>query len=206
MLRTAAAKIAWVGRTASMVFGLALVMALVFGVATMAFGANGSNFILGNLNNTATALTKLTGNVNGSAMQVVNSNADANDTALDLRVQAGEAPMRVNSPTKVANLNADKVDGRDAPMWAVVNADGSIPRSSDAAITSFQTGNFGHYNIQFPRDVSACAYQATLSEISFDTAGEIAVFRSNLSTNIEVATYTGDGVRANARFHLTVNC
>ena len=28
MLKTAAAKIAWVGRTASMVFGLALVMAL----------------------------------------------------------------------------------------------------------------------------------------------------------------------------------
>jgi hypothetical protein len=42
MLRTAASKIAWVGRTASMVIGLALVMALVFGVATMALGATGA--------------------------------------------------------------------------------------------------------------------------------------------------------------------
>ena len=101
-----------------MVFGLALVMALVLGVAGMAFGANGGNFILGKVNNAATAVTGLVGNVNGSAMQVVNNNADANDTALDLRVQAGEAPMRVNSPTKVANLNADRLDDREASSFA----------------------------------------------------------------------------------------
>jgi hypothetical protein len=41
MLRTAASKVAWAGRTASMVFGLALVLALLFGVASMALGANG---------------------------------------------------------------------------------------------------------------------------------------------------------------------
>jgi hypothetical protein len=76
----------------------------------MAFGANGGNFILGQ-NNTASALSRLTGNVNGSAMQVVNNNANANDTALNLSVQPGEEPMRVNSDTKVANLNSDQVDG-----------------------------------------------------------------------------------------------
>lgn len=97
MVRSALGRVAWVGRTASTVFGLALVMALVLGVASMAFGANGGNFILGSLNNTATALTRLTGNVNGAAVQVVNTNADANDTALNLSVQAGEAPMAVNS-------------------------------------------------------------------------------------------------------------
>ncbi len=76
MIKTAAKKVAWVGRTASMVFGLALVMALVLGVASMAFGANGNPFLLGK-SNVATALTKLTGNVNGAAMQVANSNAEA---------------------------------------------------------------------------------------------------------------------------------
>jgi hypothetical protein len=116
MIRTAAKKVAWVGRTASMVFGLALVLGLLFGAASMAFGANGGNFILGQ-NNTATLLTKLTGNVNGAAMQVVNNNADANDTALSLSVQAGEAPMRVNSSTQVSNLNADFVDGRSASSF-----------------------------------------------------------------------------------------
>jgi hypothetical protein len=61
MLRTAASKVAWVGRTASMVFGLALVLALVFGVASMALGANGKPFILGKAANTATKVTGLIG-------------------------------------------------------------------------------------------------------------------------------------------------
>ena len=112
MLRKVASKVAWVGRTASMVFGLALVLALIFGVASMALGANGQPFILGSLNNSATALTRLTGNVNGSAMQIVNNNAGADDSALSLVVQDGEAPMRVSSDARVPNLNADYVDGR----------------------------------------------------------------------------------------------
>jgi hypothetical protein len=41
MLRSVAAKVAWVGRTAAMVFGLALVLALLFGLASMALAANG---------------------------------------------------------------------------------------------------------------------------------------------------------------------
>ena len=77
-------------------------------------GANGNNFVLGVLNNAATKVTGLVGNVDGAAaLRVTNPNSGTNDTALDLRVQAGEAPMKVNSPTKVANLNADKLDGKD---------------------------------------------------------------------------------------------
>jgi hypothetical protein len=136
MLRKVASKVAWVGRTASMVFGLALVMALVLGVASMAFGANGQNFILGKLNNAATRVTGLVGNVDGAAaLRVTNPNAGTNDTALDLRVQAGEAPMKVNSATRVANLNAatagradnaqnaDQLDGVDSAAlirWASI--------------------------------------------------------------------------------------
>jgi hypothetical protein len=205
MIKTAAKKVAWVGRTASMVFGLALVMALVLGVASMAFGANGNPFLLGT-SNVATALTKLTGNVNGAAMQVANSNAEANDTALSLSVQAGEAPMRVNSPTKVANLNSDKVDGHDAPMWAVVNADGSIAHSTDPSILSFQTSFTGDYDIRFNRDVSTCAYQATLSDANLaGTGGQINAFRGSPSTDVDVSIYD-DNIGANGNFHLVVNC
>ena len=118
MVRSVLSKVAWVGRTASMVFGLALVMALVLGVASMALGANGQAWILGQ-NNAATAITKLAGSagVNGPMLQLINNNPDANDTALDLRVQAGEAPMRVNSAGKVANLNSDAVDGLDSAAF-----------------------------------------------------------------------------------------
>jgi hypothetical protein len=102
----------WVGRTASVVFGLALVMALVVGAASTAWSATGGNFILGK-GNVATDITRLAGEagVDGPMLKLINNNADPNDTALGLRVQDGEAPMRVNSDTKVANLNADKVDG-----------------------------------------------------------------------------------------------
>jgi hypothetical protein len=190
-----------------MVFGLALVMALVFGVATMAFAANGNNFVLGVLTNTATRVTNLTANVAGKpALQLQNTNTAPGSRALQLNVARDKAPLTVNATAgKATNLNADKVDGHDAPMWAVVNADGSIPHSSDASILSFQTGNTGEYTIQFNRDVSACAYQATLSEASL-SAGEIAAFTGNPSTDVDVYTYTSASAHANGRFHLTVNC
>lgn len=118
MLRSVASKLAWVGRTASMVFGLALVMALLFGAATTALAHSGVDtklFHLGH-SNVATALTSLGGKlgVNGPMLAITNNNADTNDTALSLNVQAGEAPMRVNSATKVGNLNSDKVDSYDS--------------------------------------------------------------------------------------------
>ncbi len=51
MFRGVVSKIAWVGRTASMVFGLALVLALILGIATMALAAMpGDPFKLGQVN------------------------------------------------------------------------------------------------------------------------------------------------------------
>jgi hypothetical protein len=125
VFRNVASKVMWVGRTASMVFGLALVMALVLGVAATAWSATGENFILGK-GNVATAITRLTGaeGVDGPMLRIRNNNADPNDTALRLWVQTGEAPMRVNSDTKVANLNADMVDGTDASQLATNTSEG----------------------------------------------------------------------------------
>jgi hypothetical protein len=115
MLRKVASKVAWVGRTASMVFGLALVLALLFGVASMAFADNGQPFLLGRLTNTATAITKLTGNVTGGpALQVANPNTATGSKGLQVNVTEGKTPIQVN-PTagKATNLNADKLDGKD---------------------------------------------------------------------------------------------
>ncbi len=119
MLRSVGSKVAWVGRTASMVFGLALMLALVVGVASAAFGANGQAWILGQ-SNVATAITRLAGTagVDGPMLQLINNNEGTNDTALDLRVQSGEAPMRVNSSTRVANLNAARAGRADSAASA----------------------------------------------------------------------------------------
>ena len=94
---------------------LAVILALTVGVTGAAFGANGGNFILGQTN-AATAITKLAGSagVAGPSLQIDNNSANASATALDLQVEPGKAPMKVNSGAQVANLNADKVDGKDA--------------------------------------------------------------------------------------------
>ena len=115
MVRSAVSKVVWMARATTVVVGVAIMLGLIFGVATSAFGANGGNFILGSLNNTATAITKLTGTVGGGpALQVSNPSTVTGSTALDLQVATGKAPMKVNSATKVANLNSDQVDGKSA--------------------------------------------------------------------------------------------
>ena len=113
MFGSVVGRVAWLARATCTVVGLAIMLALVFGVASMALGANGQPFLLGK-SNVASAITRLTGNVNGPAVQVTNNNAGVNDTALSLSVQPGEAPMRVNSDGTVTNLSADKLDGQDS--------------------------------------------------------------------------------------------
>jgi hypothetical protein len=114
---------AWrIGRVTALTLGAAVMLALVVGVTSAAFGSNGDPWILGQ-NNTATLITKLGGSlgVDGAMVQLKNNNADANDTALDLQVQTGEAPMTVNSNTRVDSLNADLLDGRDSTSFVASN-------------------------------------------------------------------------------------
>jgi len=97
-----------------MVLGLALVMALVFGVATTALSATGGNFILGQANVAKTA-SKLTANVAAPALTLVNNSTAAAATALNITVPAGKAPLKVNATAgKATNLDADKLDGKGA--------------------------------------------------------------------------------------------
>jgi hypothetical protein len=50
-------------RTTSTVVGLVVMVALLAGVASTALAANGGNFVLGALTNSATTITKLTGDI-----------------------------------------------------------------------------------------------------------------------------------------------
>src|SRR5215212_6307595 len=118
MLRTTVSKVMWVGRATVFLVGLAVILALVVGVASTAFGANGDFWKLGR-SNAATNITALGGalGVDGPMLSLVNNNAGTNDTALRLEVQSGEAPMSINSTTRVDGLNADQVDGQDASQF-----------------------------------------------------------------------------------------
>jgi hypothetical protein len=169
MVRSTFKKVMWVGRATVFLVGLAVILALVFGAASAALGANGQAWILGQPN-VATAITSLggAGGVNGPMVRLTNNDADADDTALDLRVQSGEAPMRVNSATRVANLNAatagradsaasagtaanaDSLDGKDFSAFDVdelVDSSGPLPKeatfNSEGGTLVFSTSGSG---------------------------------------------------------------
>jgi hypothetical protein len=108
-----------------------VVVALTLGVVSSAFAANGGNFILGVLSNSATAVTRLTmtGTASGSVLQLIQQSTATGASGLGITVPTGKAPITVNSTAgKATNLNADKVDNLNAnelvrgdSQWAFVN-------------------------------------------------------------------------------------
>ena len=98
MFRSAVGKVVWMARATTVVVGLAIMMGLVFGMASVALGTDGQRFIIGALN-TAESISTLEKSGKGPA--------------LSLKVDSGP-PLAVNKQAKVANLNADKLDGKHA--------------------------------------------------------------------------------------------
>ena len=138
MLRSVASKVMWVGRTTVFLIGLAVILSLTVGVVSKATAHTGyaGLFHLGHPN-AASALSSLVGTVSNGMLQVTNNSTATTATsvrvtnksrvspavratnsgggpALGLKVASGKAPMTVNSGAKVANLNADKLDGLDS--------------------------------------------------------------------------------------------
>ena len=107
-------------RTTSMVVGLAVMLALVAGVASLAVartpsGGETASAILKGVSNTETAVTTLINQGTGAA--------------LSLRVRPGDPPLTVNADAGTAtNLSADKLDGKDATAF-VSATDGKAPDS-----------------------------------------------------------------------------
>lgn len=112
-------RIVWLGRSTATMMGIAVMVAVVLGVGTTALAAvPGDPFELGKLN-TIDKISQLVGSVDNAMFRIDNNNAGANATALDLRVEPGKPPMKTNSETRVANLNADKLDGKSADAIGV---------------------------------------------------------------------------------------
>jgi hypothetical protein len=116
MLRSAVSKVMWVGRATVFLVGLAVILAVVFGVVSMAAAHTGVDTKLFHLehSNTSNAITRLAGSVTGPILRLDNNSTGSGATALDLQVEAGKAPLTVNSTAgKATNLNADKLDGKE---------------------------------------------------------------------------------------------
>ena len=116
MLRSAASKVMWVGRATVFLVGLSVILALVFGAISTVSAHTGDKgfFHLGH-RNVSGAVSKLVGKVAGPSLFIGNGSEDPRASALRLNVKAGKAPMKVNAAAgKATNLNADKLDGKDA--------------------------------------------------------------------------------------------
>ena len=97
--------------------GLAVMLAVVFGVGTAALAAvPGDPFELGRIN-TIGKITGLAGTTDNALLRLDNDSKGANATALDLRVNPAKPPMRVDSFAKVEKLNADLLDGQSADQF-----------------------------------------------------------------------------------------
>src|SRR5690348_11341760 len=95
-------------------------VALFVSLGGTALAATGDNFILGQSNN-ATTQTGLTANLAGRTLQLTNTSTSGGAYPLGLTAGAGRAPFQTNSTIKVANLNADRIDGLDSTAFLPVN-------------------------------------------------------------------------------------
>ena len=93
---------------------LVALVALFLALGGPGYAATGGNFVLGVVN-TATSSTSLSASgTTPKALAVTNTSTTSGSTALALTVPNGHQPLTVNRSTKVANLNADWLDGVDS--------------------------------------------------------------------------------------------
>jgi hypothetical protein len=86
-------------------------LSLFIALSGVTYAATGGNFILG-MNNSAGATTRLSSGVTtGPTLNLVNT---GNQTAARFTANPGKSPFVVSNSQKITNLNADKVDGKDA--------------------------------------------------------------------------------------------
>ena len=100
--------------------------------------------------------------------------------------------------------------------WAVVKADGTLARSSSVPgpVTVDHTPATGIYEVNFNKDVSGCAYEATIGDASTPpvapTQGQISVsgdVDGDSVNDVYVQTFDKTGVTpTDSPFHLTVTC
>jgi hypothetical protein len=125
MIKSALSKVMWVGRATVFMVGLAVMLAVVLGVATMAAAHTGVDtklFHLGH-SNTSNAITRLVGSVAGPMLRLDNNSTATAATALDLQVEPGKAPMTVNSSKTVKKLSADRLDGKNSTGFVEARGD-----------------------------------------------------------------------------------
>ncbi len=113
--------------------------------------------------------------------------------------------------TSVGNLQTSVTGLQGQNNWAVVNSSGTVVRhSGSSSVTATKLGT-GVYEITFAKDVSACAYVATIGDVGHvaPSPGQITVsgdVDGNNPNDVQVQTFDKTGTAADSAFHLYVSC
>jgi hypothetical protein len=128
MARSAFSKVISVGRATVFMVGLAVLLALVLGLASTALGATGGNLLLGKLNAAETP-TSLVATLTDAIKPALSVQNKSGGPALNLGVDSEQAPIRVNAGAGTAtNLSADELDGKDSSAFL-----GKTEKAADSA-------------------------------------------------------------------------
>jgi hypothetical protein len=174
---------------------LAVVGALSVVTASTALAGSGVGgvFNLGNTN-TVNAITKLVGSVAGASLVIDNNSTNSAATALNLQVEPGKTPMKVNSQTKVTNLNADRLDAKDSTELAPILRSQQDGSNGGQVVTG--TTEVNSVAIQAPVDgvlmISGTAYVNSFEPVAIDYTLNPKVDGSNATPAGWGAYYSAD--------------
>jgi hypothetical protein len=126
--------------------------------------------------------------------------------ALEDRVEADEA--------LITTLQSEVATLRGQNNWAVVKADGTVERSKGVAVLApvEHTALSGRYEVTFAKDVSGCAYEATIGDTgtAVPVQGQINVSGDTdgaQPNDVFVQTFDKTGTTlTDSPFHLYVSC
>lgn len=111
----------------------------------------------------------------------------------------------------VGTLQTAVTDLQGQNNWAVVSSTGTVVRHSGSALVTAAKLGTGVYEVTFSKDVSGCAYVATIGDTARAAPGpgQISVsgdVDGGNPNDVQVRTFDKAGAAADSSFHLYASC
>ena len=139
------------------------------------------------------------------ATTLVTSAGIRDHTIKNVDIASGAVDSRV---VKDKSIVSGDLAPKARAAWAHINADGTLARSS-GGVTSASLGVDGQYSVNFARDVSNCAYVATIDYSTGGYEGEVSVAPGEDSLKavfVQTFLFGSPGMDADMPFYLAVFC
>ena len=93
------------------------------------------------------------------------------------------------------------------PQYAVVATNGTLVRGT-TGVSSLKLGGTGLYQVNFPKDISQCAWVATIGngDATPVATGEISTSLFNTPSSLLIQISNSGGVQGDRPFHAVVHC